>query len=103
MTVSPERLSCTKTFFSETESALKEWLYRNRSVEVFRNKTLKLVCTGGVDNPSGESLRILGEEAGYGCYIPSPDGGRATDDEWFAQMSASGKVTLVCRTKSTRR
>jgi hypothetical protein len=70
---------------------------------VENNKTLKMVCTGGVDNPSGESQRILGEEAGYGCYIPSPDGGAATDDEWFAQMSASGKVTLVCRTKSTRR
>ncbi len=31
----------TKTFFSATEAALKEWLYRNRSVEVFRNKALK--------------------------------------------------------------
>lgn len=32
----------TKTFFSSAEAALKEWLYRNREVEVFRNKALKL-------------------------------------------------------------
>ena len=37
----------TKTFFSETESALKEYLYRNRTVEVFRNKTLKLYSRVG--------------------------------------------------------
>ncbi len=38
----PDAKIHTKTYFSNAESALKEYLYRNRSVEVFRNKTLKL-------------------------------------------------------------
>jgi hypothetical protein len=71
-----------------------------RTVE--NNKNIKMVCRGEVDNPSGEAQRILGEDAGYGCYIPSPNGGGVTDEKWFAQMSASGRVTLVCKTKSTR-
>ncbi len=69
---------------------------------VENNRSIKLICTGEVDNPSGEAQRMVGDDAGYGCYIPSPDGGGATDDEWFAQMSASGNVTLVCKAKSTR-
>jgi len=43
----PDARIHTKTFFSETGSALKEWLYRNRSVEVFRNKTLKMYSRVG--------------------------------------------------------
>ncbi|MCJ7726112.1 MAG: hypothetical protein MUP76_06975, partial [Acidimicrobiia bacterium] len=37
----PEAGIHTKTFFTGLEASLKEWLYRNRSVEVRRNKILK--------------------------------------------------------------
>ena len=37
----------TKTFFSDAEKAIKEHLYRNRSVEIFRNKELKLYSRVG--------------------------------------------------------
>jgi len=43
----PDAKIHTKTYFSNAESALKEYLYRNRSVEVLRNKTLKLYSRVG--------------------------------------------------------
>ncbi|MBU1866808.1 MAG: hypothetical protein KKE89_10365, partial [Actinobacteria bacterium] len=43
----PDARVQTRAFFSETESALKEWLYRNRTVEVNRNKILKMYSRVG--------------------------------------------------------
>lgn len=69
---------------------------------VENNKNIKMTCSGTVDNPSGEAQTMRGEEAEFGCWIPSPDGGGATDEEWFAHMSAAGVVTLMCKAESTR-
>ncbi len=37
----------TKSFYSSAESDLKEWLYRNQQVQVFKNSTLKLYSRVG--------------------------------------------------------
>jgi hypothetical protein len=69
---------------------------------VENNNVLIMVCTGEVNNPSGEAQREDYDSYGFQCGIPGPDGSGDLTADWFAQMSASGRVTMVCRAESTR-
>ncbi len=45
----------TKTFYSAATTELKDWLYRNRQVEVFKNPTVKLYSRIGETEPDFRS------------------------------------------------
>ncbi len=62
--VIPDAPIDSKTYFSRAATAIKDWLYRERSVEIFRNRSLKLYGRVGETREAfAERCRAAAEDA----------------------------------------